>query len=102
GRAREATCSLEEIRHAARTRDEQLAIVAHDLKTPLASISLSAELLGISLSTGAHADAARHVERIARSVSFVDRLVHDVLDARALERGALTINAKPQPIDTAI
>ncbi len=79
----------DEAASAARTRDEVLAIVSHDLRSPLSAISLAAKLL----SGDATAEKrARHTSMIIRSVSRMNRLIQDLLDVSRLDSGqALTL-----------
>jgi signal transduction histidine kinase len=73
--------------HATRMRDDVLAIVSHDLRTPLGTISLQAELIG-SKRDPQHANA---VEAILRSARRMNRLIGDLLDASAINAGKLKI-----------
>jgi len=65
---------------AARTaRDAMVAIVGHDLRNPLQTIGLNAELLGSELDA-AHPEATTHLARIRRAVERARRLVDGDLD----------------------
>lgn len=72
-----------------------MAIVGHDLRTPLSAISWTAALLGRS----ALGDAdARLVRRIAASARRMERLIRDVLDYSRVHVGA-GIPIEPHPAD---
>ncbi|MFW6202049.1 MAG: ATP-binding protein, partial [Gemmatimonadota bacterium] len=98
--AARATLALEkarlydEARRATRVRDEMLAVVSHDLRNPLNTIAMSADLLAESLP--ADVDVARvQLEIIDRSVRRADRLIADLLDVARLESGTLAIEPGP-------
>ena len=76
---------------AARARDEILAVVSHDLRGPLHAISLATEALRDEC-TGA---AARYLAAIDRASARAERLIADLLEASAIENGALTLARAP-------
>jgi PAS domain S-box-containing protein len=74
------------------SRDEVLAIIAHDLRNPLATIRLAAKALPHRLRPDAAPGVAKAVAPILRSVDRADHLISDLLDAARLENGQLTID----------
>jgi len=72
---------------AARARDDILAVVSHDLRGPLHAISLACE----ALREEAAGAAARYIGAIERASHRAERLIADLLDATAIENGALTL-----------
>jgi signal transduction histidine kinase len=78
-----------------RARETLLAIVAHDLRGPLASISLNATLLR-RVRTPEQVDRA--AETIASSVGRMDRLISDVLDASRVEVGSVEIRLREEEV----
>jgi K+-sensing histidine kinase KdpD len=83
GARRRASAAREEAVHALRARDEALAIVSHDLRTPLTAIKTSVSTLrnpGAPLTDGTRRELLGTIEAEA------DRLVHFVSDALALTR----------------
>ena len=72
---------------AARTRDEILAVVSHDLRGPLHAISLATE----ALKDEVHGSATRYLGAIERASTRAERLITDLLEASAIENGALTL-----------
>jgi signal transduction histidine kinase len=79
--------SLEAANLAARARDDVLAVVSHDLRGPLHAISLACEALREEVRT----DAARYIGAIERAAQRAERLISDLLEASAIENGALTL-----------
>jgi signal transduction histidine kinase/ActR/RegA family two-component response regulator len=80
----------EALREADRRKDEFLAMLAHELRNPLAPISVAAELLGRK------ANEAGQVERVAavilRQVKHLTGLVDDLLDVSRVTRGMVVID----------
>lgn len=85
---------------AANARDSVLAMVCHDLRNPLATVSLTAQLIASDLPEGELRDAAgRRVAAIERAVSRMTRMVQDLVDIAALDAGRLAM--KPVLLDPA-
>jgi signal transduction histidine kinase len=84
-----------EAQRALTARDEILGVVAHDLRSPLNAIKLSATLLARKVETPVTRDAA---ESILLSTERANRLIQDLLDVSRSEAGAFTIAPSPQPI----
>ncbi len=88
GRAEaESAKSLAVATQAARARDDILAVVSHDLRGPLHAISLASEALREE-STG---NALRYLGAIERASQRAERLISDLLEASAIENGALAL-----------
>jgi PAS domain S-box-containing protein len=81
---------------ATRTRDEVLRIVAHDLRNPLATISLAAAVLE-ELIPDTATDAHHHLHLLQRSVQLSDRLIQDLLDVAKMEAGRLIVTRASLP-----
>ncbi|HWE36754.1 MAG TPA: ATP-binding protein [Isosphaeraceae bacterium] len=78
-------------------RDEFLAILAHELRSPLGAIRNAAELLDPEGLDGATVAELR--EMIRRQVGYMGRLIEDLLDAARLARG--TLGLRTEPVDLA-
>lgn len=76
---------------AVRVRDETLGIVSHDLRNPLARISLSVDLL-----EGADESEQKElVETVRSSARQMERLIQDLLDVARLETGRFSVDRRP-------
>jgi signal transduction histidine kinase len=96
--AREAACAARAVAEAAvRIRDEVLAIVAHDLRSPLDRIVASTPMLYEPLSPE---NRDKLVAVIARTAKGMNRLISDLLDAASIEAGHLAIDL--QTVDVAM
>lgn len=79
----------EAAQQATRARDEILEIVAHDLRAPLNSILLGAQILeGVDTHDPV---AHQEIESIVRSTQWANRLIEDLIDVRRIDGGALAI-----------
>lgn len=73
---------------AARARDDVLAVVSHDLRGPLHAIGLACEALRDEVS----GNALRYLGAIERASQRAERLIADLLEASAIENGALILS----------
>jgi signal transduction histidine kinase len=85
----------DDAREAADAREEVLKIVSHDLRNPLSTIGMAAEMI---LETADEAAQVRGVGIIRRSSERMNRMVQDLLDVAKLETGRLAIEVE----DTAV
>jgi signal transduction histidine kinase/DNA-binding response OmpR family regulator len=82
---------------ATRARDEMLAVVAHDLRNPLSTISLGAELLlDTTPEDPANAFQRRHLGTVKRSAERMNRLIQDLLDVSRITGGKMTLAPKDE------
>lgn len=88
----------EAAQRALRARDEMLGIVAHDLRNPLNSIVIQANLLK-QLPTAPQREASESAAAIHRSAIRMNRLIEDLLDVARAEAGGLSITRAPVSAD---
>jgi PAS domain S-box-containing protein len=81
-------------------REEEVAQIVHDLKSPLSTIALEAQLLDDKLVRGNPSDMRGTLARITHNVEFLDRMVHDLLDLCSLNVGRLELHRKPTELRT--
>ena len=86
----------DELRIAVRMREDFLAVVAHDLRSPLAAVVMSAELLE------RHAPNSQEIERIRRAATRMNRLVADLLDVSSMEAGHLAMEPALENVEAII
>ena len=86
---------LADVRLAAELREQFIAVLGHDLRTPLGSIISGTDLLRM---LELPPNAARVVERISRSALRISGLVDDVVDfTRGRMGGGIVLELKPEP-----
>lgn len=78
-------------------KSQYLAIASHDLRTPLAAIQMSADMLQKSSDKWSEDRRQKHFQRIQSSVYNMNRLLEDVLTLSRAETGKLTF--QPAPLD---
>ena len=99
-RADEASRLLEEAERATRSREQTLAIVSHDLRTPLGAISTAADVLVKALgSSEASARMRKPADVIRRAADRMSRMLADLLDLASIEAGTLSFELRPLSAD---
>ncbi|MBW3572095.1 MAG: response regulator [Gemmatimonadetes bacterium] len=84
---------------ATRARDEMLAVVAHDLRNPLSTISLGTELLlDTTADDAAHAFHRRHLGTVKRSAERMNRLIQDLLDVTRVAGGKMALTSQDEDL----
>jgi signal transduction histidine kinase/ActR/RegA family two-component response regulator len=76
---------------AARRKDEFLAMLAHELRNPLAPIQSAAEVLSIRAATP---ESANLLKIVSRQVDHLARIVDDLLDVSRITRGKITLKKR--------
>lgn len=91
--AAENARAQEALREASRRKDEFLAMLAHELRNPLAPIRVAADLLGRRQLDEAALQKTSAI--IARQVRHMTGLVDDLLDVSRVTRGQVTLDRGP-------
>ena len=89
---------LAEARSAAKHYEEVLAVVAHDLRSPLGVIQLATQLLldqGLEVSGAAR----RLVESITRSLARSNQIIENLLDEARLHGAGITLEHQPHRVE---
>lgn len=93
-------CEFSELKDAARARDEVLAVLTHDLRNPIHTISLAADLL---LSQPTEPDTSvKHLRTISRVAGDMNGLIQDLLDASRLGAGEFPVRLQPVEVEPMI
>jgi signal transduction histidine kinase len=86
---------------AIRSRDNLLATVSHDLRSPLSAIAISAKLL-LRMLASEEASARKQAETISHAAERMSRFIDDLLTASTIEAGHLTVTRRPDRIEAII
>ena len=88
-------------RRAVRAREEIVAIVSHDLRSPLTAIGMQATLLrrGAQGDDEASARLREGVDRIRRAADRMNALIRDLLDLSKIEAGRFSVEARREELD---
>lgn len=85
---------------AVRARDDLVAVVSHDLRSPLGVIQMQAALL-LQASSGLEGEPSRRLrataERVQRSVDRMNALIADLLDLARIEAGRFVLHRQAVP-----
>lgn len=80
-------------KRAVQARDEMMAVVSHDLRNPLGTVSAAADLLAdLPLSPEKRNE---QIGIIRRASGRMSRLIDDLLDVARIEAGALSVQLNP-------
>jgi PAS domain S-box-containing protein len=89
----EQRLAAEELRRASAKKDEFLAMLAHELRNPLAPIKAAADLLKLGGTDARRLGQAAGI--IDRQVRHMTELVDDLLDVSRVTRGLVELEKKP-------
>jgi signal transduction histidine kinase len=89
----------QQLEQAVRARDDVLAIVSHDLRTPLSVVHTTASMLLNPKYQLTPQQVREQHERIRRNVELMNRMIGDLMDMVALRGGKLSIERKPTVIN---
>jgi signal transduction histidine kinase len=84
---------------AVRAREDVLAIVSHDMRTPLSVVHTTASMLLNPKYTFTPQQVREQHERIKRNVELMNRMIGDLLDMANLRAGKLSIDPRPTIIN---
>lgn len=87
----------EELRASSRQKDEFLAMLAHELRNPLAPIRNAAQILQLLQSDDDRVQAATAV--IKRQSDHLSALLDDLLDVARVTRGAVALDRQSIPVE---
>ncbi|MBA3501887.1 MAG: response regulator, partial [Deltaproteobacteria bacterium] len=92
--------AMEQLTATARDKDEFLAMLGHELRNPLASITMAAHVLGMVKSEDS--TIIQSQEMIERQADHLARLVDDLLDVSRVQQGKVTLRKEAVDLQKAI
>ena len=90
-----------EAQQATRARDDVLAVVAHDLRNPLNTVTLAIGLM-LENTPPEKTQERRQVEIVSRAADRMNRMIQDLLDVKRMESGRLAIDLRPEEVDVIV
>jgi signal transduction histidine kinase len=90
-----------EAEQATRARDDVLAVVAHDLRNPLHTVTMAVSLM-LENTPIERTQERRQVEIVRRAADRMNRMIQDLLDVKRMESGRLTVEMKPEAVDAIV
>ncbi len=88
------------LKEADRRKDEFLAVLAHELRNPLAPIRNAVEIMRRSAAADPQLASSRDV--VERQVKHLTRLVDDLLDVSRITRGNINLSCEPVRVSTIV
>ncbi|HEX3532746.1 MAG TPA: PAS domain S-box protein [Gemmatimonadaceae bacterium] len=83
---------------ATRARDDVLAVVAHDLRNPLNTVTMAISLM-LETTPVERTQERRQQEIVRRAADRMNRMIQDLLDVKRMESGHLSIDVKAESPD---
>jgi two-component system, sensor histidine kinase len=99
---REALANAARLEEADRKKNEFLAMLAHELRNPLAAIAGAVRMLGQKDSHGLSEADARRRDVIERQVNHLRHLVDDLLDVSRITRGKYALRRDRLDLNTVL
>jgi signal transduction histidine kinase len=90
-----------EAQQATRARDDVLAVVAHDLRNPLNTVTMAIGLM-LENTPVERTQERRQVEIVRRAADRMNRMIQDLLEVKRMESGRLAIDLRPEDVDVII
>jgi PAS domain S-box-containing protein len=90
-----------EAEQATRARDDMLAVVAHDLRNPLHTVTMAVSLM-LENTPVERVQERRQVEIVRRAADRMNRMIQDLLDVKRMETGRLGIEVAPEAVDSIV
>ncbi len=86
-----------ELVRADRNKDEFLAMLAHELRNPLAPLRNAAEILSVAETTAEERTQAQRI--LGRSIENMSRMIDDLLDVSRITEGKIELRKKPVALE---
>jgi len=92
---RQLKAQNERLEHALRLNETMMAVLSHDLRTPLTTVLLCTDALDLALPEGEDAPARKPLQRIEGAARRMARMVEQLLDFSRIRTGALRLETRP-------
>lgn len=99
-RAQDAAQAAARLAEANASKDQFLAMLAHELRNPLAPIRIAAQLIGHRAASPSDTETAREI--LNRQVAHLGRLLEDLLDVSRITRGKIELRKEPVDLATVV
>jgi PAS domain S-box-containing protein len=90
-----------EAQQATRARDDVLAVVAHDLRNPLNTVTMAVSLM-LENTPVERVQERRQVEIVRRAADRMNRMIQDLLDVKRMESGRLSMDMRPEQVSVIV
>ncbi|MDI1446816.1 GAF domain-containing protein [Polyangium sp. 6x1] len=88
-------------REMVRLRNEFAAVIAHDLRNPVAAMTLLLDTLLAKADGDSVLVSVQHLQRLRRMSSRISRMTQDLLDVSRIELGRLSLDRAPMSLEEA-
>lgn len=88
------TRNITAIREREKEKDAFLAMITHELKTPVTSVKAFAQLLEKRLARGEEKNGTRYVKKMDTQLNRLTKLIDDLLDATRIGAGKMQFHEK--------
>ncbi|HEY7974656.1 MAG TPA: GAF domain-containing protein, partial [Ktedonobacterales bacterium] len=82
-----------------RQKDEFLGIASHELKTPLTSLKILAQLLARKMAASGELRELEQAQRMQVAITRMERLIRDLLDVTLIQEGKLALHEELVDLD---
>ena len=96
----ERTRLITELREADQRKDHFLAMLAHELRNPLAPISNAVQIMRVEGPSGPNLTWS--IEVISEQIKHMTRIVDDLLDVSRITRGKIVLQKEPTELERVI
>ena len=94
-----AAMNIDERTELQRRKDEFMAIASHELKTPVTSLKVFAQMLARRLETAGLTEMSNHMRTMDTQLGKLSNLINDLLDATKIDAGKMELRKEVFAID---
>ncbi len=86
--------ALAQAQRATNVRDNLLAVVSHDLRSPLAVVLMNVDVMSRPSESGDRRKSKKQIESIKRAADRMNHLIQDLLDTASIDAGKLVVEQR--------